>query len=73
MIGLGTSVFTLGKAGLLAARRATAHPAQLSAVQTAFPDTDFTLQPFVTDQRVVTCVGGDAVTDLMLDLLSHAC
>ncbi len=71
VIGLGTSVFTLGQAGLLAARRATAHPAQLATLQAAFPDTDFTLQPFMIDQRVVTCVGGDAVTDLMLDLLSR--
>ena len=71
VIGLGTSIFTLGKAGLLSARRATAHPAQLAALQTAFPDTAFTFQPFVIDQRVVTCVGGDAVTDLMLDLLSR--
>jgi transcriptional regulator GlxA family with amidase domain len=72
VVGLGTSIFALGRAGLLAARRATAHPAQLAALRTAFPDTDFTLQPFVIDQRVVTCVGGDAVTDLMLDLLSRA-
>lgn len=72
VIGLGTSVFTLAQAGLLATRRATAHPVQLAALKTTFPDTDFTLQPFVIDQRVVTCVGGDAVTDLMLDLLSRA-
>lgn len=71
LIGLGTGVYTLGQAGLLAGRRATAHPAQLATLQAAFPETDFTLQPFVVDQRVVTCVGGDAVTDLMLDLLSR--
>jgi transcriptional regulator GlxA family with amidase domain len=71
VIGLGSSIFTLGQAGLLADRRATAHPAQLAALQSAFPATDFTVRPFVIDQRVVTCVGGDAVTDLMLDLLSR--
>lgn len=72
VIGLGTSIFALGKAGLLAGKRATAHPAQLPALQQAFPDTDFTFQPFLIDQRVATCVGGDAVTDLLLGLLSRA-
>lgn len=71
VVGLGTAIFTLGQAGLLAGRRASAHPAQLAALRTAFADTSFALQPFVIDQRVVTCVGGDAVTDLMLDLLSR--
>lgn len=72
VIGLGTSIFALGQAGLLAGRRAAAHPAQLPALETAFAETCFTFQPFLIDQRIATCVGGDAVTDLMLELLSQA-
>ncbi len=72
VIGLGTSIFALGEAGLLTGRRATAHPAQLSVLEDAFPETQFTFQPFLIDQRIATCVGGDAVIDMMLELLSRA-
>lgn len=72
VIGLGTSIFALGRAGLLAGRRATAHPSQHAALHHAFPATDFSFLPFTIDQRVATCIGGDAVTDLMLALLSRS-
>lgn len=71
VIGLGTGVSALGKAGLLAGRHATAHPAQLAGAQAAFPDCRFSLDPFKIDGRVATAVGGDSVTDMMLELLSQ--
>lgn len=72
VIGLGTGVSALAQAGLLTERRAAAHPAQLPALQDAFPKTTFTLDPYVLDRRTATTVGGDAVTDMMLELLTQS-
>ncbi|UWQ92858.1 helix-turn-helix domain-containing protein [Rhodobacteraceae bacterium M382] len=72
VIGLGTGVSALAQAGLLSDRRAAAHPAQLPVLQATFPRTTFTLDPYVLDQRTATTVGGDAVTDMMLELLTQS-
>ncbi|MEP4038429.1 helix-turn-helix domain-containing protein [Pseudophaeobacter sp.] len=72
VIGLGTGVSALAQAGLLTGRRAAAHPAQLSLLQSKFSKTVFTFAPYILDQRVATTVGGDGVTDMMLELLSQS-
>ena len=71
VIGLGTGVAALANAGLLNGKRAVAHPAQLSSLQSSFPTAQFLMEPFAIDGRIATCIGGDAVTDMMLDLLSQ--
>ncbi len=72
VVGLGTGVHALCLAGLLSKRRAAAHPGQLSSLQSKFPKVAFSLDPFALDCRTATCIGGDAVTDMVLELLSQS-
>lgn len=71
VIGLGTGVEALARAGLLNGRSAVAHPAQISTLRKAYPKVDFTHDPFVLADRIATTIGGDAVTDMMLEILSR--
>lgn len=71
VIGLGTGVQSLCQAGLLDGRPAAAHPGQISSLQQTFPKVMFSLDPFTLDHRTATCVGGDTVTDMVLELLSR--
>ena len=71
IVGLGSGIWAVARAGLLAGRRAAADPGEARRLREAFPGTDFTLEPFVVDGPVATCIGGDSVTDLMLRLLAE--
>jgi len=71
IVGLGSGIWALARAGLLAGRRSAADPGEARRLREAFPGTDFTLEPFVLDGPVATCIGGDSVTDLMLRLLAE--
>lgn len=71
IIALGSGIWAVARAGLLAGRRSAADPSEARRLQEAYPETEFTLEPFVVDGPVATCIGGDSVTDLMLRLLAE--
>lgn len=70
LFGLGSGVWPLAAAGVLDGGRAAADPGEIAALRSRFPKVSFTLAPFVTDGPVATCIGGDSVTDMMLDYLA---
>lgn len=70
IIGLGTGIWAMARAGLLTGRRSAADPGEAGRLRESFPDIEFTLEPFVIDGPLATCIGGDSVTDLMLRLLA---
>ncbi len=69
--GICTGAFTLARAGLLAGRRFTLHWEN----QPSFRETFLGLEPsdalFEIDRDLLTCGGGGAATDMMLDLLER--
>ncbi|WP_421979808.1 GlxA family transcriptional regulator [Roseibium sp.] len=67
--GLDTGAFVLAKAGLLAGRTATVHYEHIDALIEVAPDTAVSEDLFVIDERVFTCCGGSASTDLALHFL----
>jgi len=60
----------LAQAGVLSGRKAVADPKEASALRESFPDTDFAVAPFFIDGDIATCIGGDSVTDLILEILA---
>lgn len=64
-----TGSFALAKAGLLDGYRCAIHWENLSAVREEFPDVLFQNELFVIDRDRLTCSGGTAPLDLMLNLI----
>lgn len=71
MGGLDTGAIVLAHAGLLAGRVATVHYEHIDAFIELAPDTHVSENLFVVDDKVFTCCGGSAATDIALRLV-HA-
>jgi AraC family carnitine catabolism transcriptional activator len=71
IVGFGTGVWSLAQAGLLKGRKAAADPKEVSGLRENFPDTEYSVAPYVIDGDIATCIGGDSVTDLVLALLTR--
>lgn len=69
--GLCTGAYTLAKAGILEGRTFTLHWENIAPFREAFPDLDPREQIYAIDDRIMTCGGGSAATDLFLSLI-HA-
>ena len=69
--GLCTGPIALARAGLLRGRRFTLHWENQPAFQEAFPDLTPSENRFEIDDRVLTCGGGAAAADLMLDVIAR--
>ncbi len=67
--GLCTGAYTLAKAGILADRTFTLHWENIPAFREHFPDLDPVEQLYAIDDRILTCGGGSAATDLFLKLI----
>lgn len=67
---LCTGTYALAKAGLLAGYACAIHWENLSALKEEFPDTRFLKELFVIDRDRVTCTGGVAPLDMMLNLIA---
>ncbi|WP_282608645.1 GlxA family transcriptional regulator [Pelagibius sp. Alg239-R121] len=68
---LASAVWTVAATGLLDGGSCAAHWSEIVALQRTFPNARFTTRPFVVDNRIWTCSGGDSVTDMILYFLSE--
>lgn len=66
-----TGAFLLGRAGILAGRRATTHTAALADFRREFPDVDAVLEKVVDEGPVLTAMGVSSGIDLALHLLGR--
>ena len=67
--GLCTGAYTLARAGILKGRRFTLHWENISGFMESYPEITPARQVFCIDDRIVTCAGGVAAADLMLQLI----
>ena len=70
--GIDTGPVVLAEAGLLTGHRVTLHWEALEAFKESYPPLQVTQELFEIDRRRITCAGGTASIDLMLDLISQA-
>ena len=68
---IDTGVFTLAAAGLLDGYRVTLHWEAIAVFREQYPDIEVVEQLFVVDRTRVTCAGGMAALDMMLDLIAR--
>ncbi|SAK89299.1 transcriptional regulator [Caballeronia temeraria] len=69
--GIDTGSFILAQAGLLAGKRATLHWEAAAAFTERYPAIATSQELFEIDTRRITCAGGTASIDLMLDLIAR--
>jgi len=69
--GIDTGSFVLAEAGLLRHERVTLHWEASSAFQERYPSLEVSQELFEIDARRITCAGGTASIDLMLDLIAR--
>lgn len=70
--GIDTGAMVLAEAGLLDGHRATLHWEALEAFKERYPRLEVIQELFEIDRRRITCAGGTASIDLMLDLIAQA-
>lgn len=68
---LDTGAFTLAEAGLLDGFRVTLHWEAIPMFRDRYPDIEVVEQLFVIDRQRLTCAGGTAMLDLMLQLIGQ--
>jgi len=67
---LCTGTYALARSGLLAGYACAIHWENMSALKEEFPETRFLKELFVIDRDRVTCTGGVAPLDMMLNLIA---
>ncbi|MBM3108156.1 GlxA family transcriptional regulator [Pseudomonas sp. V1] len=70
--GIDTGAMVLAQAGLLDGHRVTLHWEAIEAFKERYPRLEVTQELFEIDRRRITCAGGTASIDLMLDLIAQA-
>ncbi|MFL7965421.1 MULTISPECIES: GlxA family transcriptional regulator [Pseudomonas] len=70
--GIDTGSVVLAEAGLLDGHRVTLHWEAIEAFKESYPQLGVTQELFEIDRRRITCAGGTASIDLMLDLIGQA-
>lgn len=70
--GIDTGAFALAEAGLLNGRRATSHWEVLPLLCERYPEIELVEQRYVIDLPIITCAGGMAVLDMVLELVERA-
>ncbi|MDH3770298.1 MAG: GlxA family transcriptional regulator, partial [Nitrospirota bacterium] len=66
-----SGAYVLARAGLLEGRKCTVHWESLPGFMEDFPEIDVTADLFEVDENRVTCSGGTAALDLMLNLIGR--
>jgi len=69
--GIDTGAFALAEAGLLKGRIATCHWEAMPLFQERYPETQLVERRFIFDPPYITCAGGIAVLDMVLDLVER--
>src|SRR3546814_3880335 len=72
-ICLCTGAYALARAGLLNGYRCSTHWENLIALRQEFPAIGFEEEVFVVDRNRVTCTGGAAPLDMMLQIGRASC
>lgn len=70
--GIDTGAMVLAEAGLLDGHRVTLHWEAVEAFKERYPRIQVTQELFEIDRRRITCAGGTASIDLMLDLIAQS-
>jgi AraC family carnitine catabolism transcriptional activator len=68
---IDTGIFTLAAAGLLDGYRVTLHWEAMAVFREQYSDIEVVEQLFVVDRNRLTCAGGMAALDMMLDLIAR--
>lgn len=68
---LDTGCYLLAKAGLLHGRRVTLHWEAAPIFQALFPQVQVTSELYEIERNLISCAGGTAATDLMLQLIEQ--
>ncbi|WP_413736476.1 GlxA family transcriptional regulator [Sodalis sp. RH21] len=68
---LSTGTFLLAKCGLLTGYRCTIHWESRTAFEEAYPDIECTRKIYEIDRGRLTCSGGTAAMDMMLNLIAE--
>ncbi len=71
LIGIELGVYPLARAGLLDGRRAALHWSWKPGFVEQFPDIEVSEQLFTIDRTIMTCAGGTAVLDFMLQVVAR--
>ncbi len=69
MGGVDTGAFALAEAGLLKDRRITLHWESVTTFKECYPGIDISEQLYEFDYDRITCAGGHATLDMMLDVI----
>ena len=69
--GIDTGAFALAEAGLLKGRQAVCHWEAMPLFNERYPETRLVEQRFIFDPPILTCAGGIAALDLILDLVER--
>ncbi|MGF7163412.1 AraC family carnitine catabolism transcriptional activator [Rhodoligotrophos appendicifer] len=69
--GVDTGPFLLGEAGVLDGHRATCHWESLPGFRESYPEVDATQTLYEIDRGRLTCSGGAATIDMMLDYIGR--
>ncbi|WP_162946672.1 GlxA family transcriptional regulator [Ruegeria sp. EL01] len=69
--GVDTGAFALAEAGLLNGKRATCHWEAEPIFLERYPNIDFVERRYIIDPPIMTCAGGIAALDMMLEYLSR--
>ncbi|MEQ9695011.1 GlxA family transcriptional regulator [Shimia sp. SDUM112013] len=67
--GLCTGAYTLARAGILGGKKFTLHWENQLPFRESYPELDVQEQLYAIDDRIMTCGGGAAATDLFLKLI----
>ncbi|OBZ24831.1 AraC family transcriptional regulator [Pseudomonas protegens] len=70
--GIDTGSVILAESGLLEGHRVTLHWEAIEAFKESYPQLSVTQELFEIDRRRITCAGGTASIDMMLDLIAQA-
>lgn len=71
LAGLDTGPMVMAEAGLLDGRRATCHWESRAAMRETYPEVSVTNSLYEIDRNLITCSGGAASIDMMLDVIER--
>ena len=69
IVGVDTGVFAMAEAGLLDDHLVTLHWEAMPLFREIYPDIQISENLYLADRNIITCAGGMAVLDLMLEII----